>query len=124
MSARPTARLRLTLFYASLFLASGAGLLALTHASMGGAGLRLTGMGARLSGARQAEPAREPGPSVEKPTLHTDRPGGTGTRPLYVRGPRNTAPYSDLVSGLTSAFVLAQAAWGRPGGSGLPKSMP
>jgi signal transduction histidine kinase len=35
---RPTARLRLTLFYSTMFLASGAGLLVLTYALMGGSG--------------------------------------------------------------------------------------
>jgi len=39
--------------------------------------------------------AARPWPSVKKPTVHTDRPGGTDARPLYVRGCRDTAPYSD-----------------------------
>lgn len=40
---RPTARLRLTLFYSALFIASGAGLLAITYVLMGGShGLGLT----------------------------------------------------------------------------------
>jgi signal transduction histidine kinase len=39
---RRTVRLRLTLFYAALFLVSGAALLAVTYALMAGAGLKLT----------------------------------------------------------------------------------
>jgi signal transduction histidine kinase len=46
---RPTARLRLTLFYAALFLASGAGLLAITYELMGGA--------AEFNGSHGAGPA-------------------------------------------------------------------
>ena len=35
-----------------------------------------------------------PWPSVKQPTVHTDRPSGTRARPLCVREPRNTTPYS------------------------------
>jgi serine/threonine protein kinase len=38
-----------------------------------------------------ATSAARPWPSAEKPTVRTDRPGGTDARPLYVRGHRNTA---------------------------------
>ena len=35
-----------------------------------------------------------PWPSVKRPTVRADRPGGTPARPLCVRGHRNTTPYS------------------------------
>ncbi len=53
---RPTARLRLTLFYSALILASGTGLLAITYALMGG------GQGLALSSAH--------GLSVARPARH------------------------------------------------------
>jgi hypothetical protein len=40
-----------------------------------------------------AAPVR--GPSVKKPTVHTDHPDGTDARPLCVRGHRNMTVYSD-----------------------------
>jgi hypothetical protein len=57
----------------------------------------LTGMHAQLSDGRQAGTSPKNGPSVAvrgKPTVHTDRAGGTDARPLYVRGHRDTAPYN------------------------------
>jgi signal transduction histidine kinase len=60
---RPTARLRLTLFYSSLFLVSGAGLLAITYTLIGGSGgLNLRNSGGPASGTSgPAFPSREHG---------------------------------------------------------------
>ncbi len=57
---RPTARLRLTLFYSAMFIISGAGLLAITYELMGGSGaLGLTDSRGGLSGSRRpTEPAQ------------------------------------------------------------------
>jgi signal transduction histidine kinase len=62
---RPTARLRLTLFYSVMFLASGAGLLAITYALMGGSG----GLG--LTDSRGGpSPSGGPAGPAEVGTLH------------------------------------------------------
>ena len=49
----------------------------------------------RTSSRNTATSGARPWLSVEKPTVRTDRPASTDARPLFVRGCRNTPPYSD-----------------------------